>query len=150
MSSSGSKPSLLFRNAPRGLDRKQIRGFAKKLCSAVSPGRAFTVLITNDKELQRLNAAFLGKDYATDVLSFPFEGPGMELGEIAISAQLARIQSKEFSHTVEQEISILMLHGVLHLQGMDHQADRGKMRRAETKWRLELGLPQGLIERTKR
>ena len=108
------------------------------------------VLITNDKELQRLNAAFLGKDYATDVLSFPFEGPGIELGEIAISAQLARIQSKEFSHTVEQEISILMLHGVLHLQGMDHQADRGKMRRAETKWRLELGLPQGLIERTKR
>ena len=150
MSSSGSKPSLLFRNAPRGLDRKQIRGFAKKLCSAVSPGRTFTVLITNDKELQRLNAAFLGKDYATDVLSFPFEGPGIELGEIAISAQLARIQSKEFSHTVEQEISILMLHGVLHLQGMDHQADRGKMRRAETKWRLELGLPQGLIERTKR
>ncbi len=149
MSSSGSKPSLLFRNAPRGLDRKQIRGFAKKLCSVVSPGRAFTVLITNDKELQRLNTAFLGKDYATDVLSFPFEGPGVELGEIAISAQLARIQSKEFQHTVEQEISILMLHGVLHLQGMDHQTDRGKMRRAETKWRLELGLPQGLIERTK-
>ena len=150
MSSSGSKPSLLFRNAPRGLDRKQIREFAKSLCTLVSPGRGFTILVTNDKELQRLNGAFLGNDYPTDVLSFPFEGAGAELGEIAISAQMARIQGMQFRHSTEQEIAILMLHGLLHLQGMDHHNDRGKMRRVESKWRLELGLPHGLIERVKK
>ena len=147
MPSSGSKASLIFRNAPRGLDRKQIRDFAKRLSVTVAPGRGFTVLITNDKELCRLNAAFLGKDYATDVLSFPIDGDQNELGEMAISAQRARIQGLEFRHSVENEIAILMLHGLLHLEGMDHETDRGKMRRTEAKWRSQLDLPHGLIER---
>ena len=147
MSSSGSRASLIFRNAPRGLDRKQIREFAKRLSILVAPGRGFTVLITNDKELCRLNAAFLKKDYATDVLSFPIEGDESELGEMAISAQRARIQGMEFRHSAESEIAILMLHGLLHLQGMDHENDKGKMRRMEAKWRSALSLPHGLIER---
>lgn len=147
MSSSGSRASLIFRNAPRGLDRKQIREFAKRLSILVAPGRGFTVLITNDKELRRLNAAFLKKDYATDVLSFPIEGDESELGELAISAQRARIQGLEFRHSVENEIAILMLHGLLHLQGMDHEVDRGRMRRTEAKWRSSLNLPHGLIGR---
>jgi probable rRNA maturation factor len=148
MPSSG-KVTLIFRNAPRGLDRKQIREFAKKLALAVAPQRRFTALITNDKELQRLNAEFLHKDYATDVLSFPLEGDAADLGEMAISAQRARLQGLEFRHSVEIEISILMLHGLLHLLGLDHEKDRGKMRRVEDKWRLQLGLPHGLIERVK-
>ena len=147
MSSSGSRASLIFRNAPRGLDRKQIRELAKRLSILVAKGSGFTVLITNDKELCRLNAAFLKKDYATDVLSFPIEGDESELGEMAISAQRARIQGMEFRHSTENEIAILMLHGLLHLQGMDHENDRGKMRRTEAKWRSALNLPQGLIER---
>lgn len=147
MSSSGSKALLIFRNAPRGLDRKQIREFAKRLSILVAPGLGFTVLVTNDKELRRLNGAFLDKDYATDVLSFPIEGDDNELGEIAISAQSARIQGMEFRHSAENEIAILMLHGLLHLQGMDHENDRGKMRRTEAKWRTDLALPHGLIER---
>ena len=147
MPSSGSRASLIFRNAPRGLDRKQIREFAKRLSILVAPGCGFTVLITNDKELHRLNEAFLKKDYATDVLSFPVKGDESELGEMAISAQRARIQGMEFRHSVENEIAILMLHGLLHLQGMDHANDRGKMRRTEAKWRTDLSLPHGLIER---
>ncbi len=147
MPSSGSRASLIFRNAPRGLDRKQIREFAKRLSILVAPGRGFTVLITNDKELCRLNAAFLKMDYATDVLSFPIEGDESELGEMAISAQRARIQGMEFRHSAESEIAILMLHGLLHLLGMDHENDRGKMRRMEAKWRSALNLPHGLIER---
>ena len=62
MSSGDSKACLLFRNAPRGLDRKWIREYAKRLSSTVAPGFGFTVLITIDKELQRLNSEFLGKD----------------------------------------------------------------------------------------
>ena len=117
---------------------------------SIAPGCGFTVLITNDKELCRLNTVFLGKDSPTDVLSFPIEGDVNELGEMAISAQRARLQGMEFRHSVENEIAILMLHGLLHLQGLDHENDRGKMRRTEAKWRAALDLPHGLIERAKK
>ena len=147
MASSNSKAFLLFRNAPRGLNLKWIREYAKRLSITVAAGRGFTVLITIDKEMRRLNHEFLGKDYPTDVLSFPMEGDVSELGEIAISAQQARLQAKQFRHSVEEEIGILMLHGLLHLMGMDHETDGGKMKRAEKKWRRVLNQPQGLIER---
>jgi probable rRNA maturation factor len=68
-------------------------------------------------------------------------------GEIAISYDAARRQSNEFGHAVNQEIQILMLHGLLHLLGMDHETDGGRMLSAERKWRIRLGLPAGLIER---
>lgn len=97
--------------------------------------------------MQQLNRRFLGKNYPTDVLSFP-AGPGADgLGELAISAQRAREQAGEFGHTLEDEIRILMLHGVLHLTGMDHERDRGAMSRVERAWRKKFGLPAGLIER---
>jgi len=95
--------------------------------------------------LRRLNREFRGKDYPTDVLSFP--GSDGHLGDLAISAARARAQAREFGHTTEDELRILMLHGVLHLMGMDHEADNGRMARAERRWRRELGLPNGLIER---
>lgn len=148
MSPEGS--TLLFERAPRGLDRKTLRQFLQTLTAAVAGGRPFTCLITNDAALRKLNASFLGHDYATDVLSFPsFEGTH-ELGEIAISHQRAAEQAASFGHAVETEIQILMLHGVLHLLGHDHEKDRGAMRRLEKKWRVELGLPASLIERTRK
>ncbi len=96
-----------------------------------------------------MNREFLRNDYPTDVLSFPKLEPNGPLGEIAISADRAREQAKEYGHAVDDEIRILMLHGVLHLMGMDHESDRGRMRRAESKWRRQLGLPAGLIERVR-
>ena len=118
--------------------------------------RAFDCLITGDTELRRLNRDFRGKDYATDVLSFPAEEtPGTDkqktgrLGDLAISFQRARAQAGEFGHSIEDEVRILMLHGVLHLMGMDHETDRGRMARAEKRWRTHLGLPGGLIERSR-
>jgi probable rRNA maturation factor len=89
---------------------------------------------------------FRGKDYATDVLSFP-SGRALPLGDLAISAARARAQAREFGHTTEDELRILMLHGVLHLLGMDHETDGGRIARAEGRWRRALGLPNGLIER---
>jgi probable rRNA maturation factor len=118
----------------------------------VAKGRAFDALITGDTELRRLNRDFRGKDYATDVLSFPASEPrpsgsGPFLGDIAISLGRARAQAREYRHSIEQEVQILMLHGVLHLLGHDHETDSGAMARTEKRWRTKLGLPNGLIER---
>ncbi len=141
---------ILFRRTPVGLDRRWLRAFAERLREEVAGSRSFTILITGDSELRRLNRDFLGKDYPTDVLSFPSGEEGAELGEIAISSGRAAAQAREFGHAVEEEIGILMLHGVLHLMGMDHEGDHGRMARAETRWRKLLDLPSGLIERVRR
>jgi probable rRNA maturation factor len=138
---------LVFRRAGRGLLRKQLESFARRLASEVAGGRRFCCLLTDDRELRRLNRQFLGRDYPTDVLSFP--AANGSLGDIAISVDRARQQAAEFGHSLEEEIAILMLHGVLHLAGMDHERDRGRMRRAEIRWRKALGLPAALIERTR-
>ena len=153
--------SVTFRRVPASLRRAAIERFARTLQKDVAKGRAFATLITGDAELRRLNRDFRGKDYATDVLSFPamvgqalpranpFSGSAPFLGDIAISLGRARAQAREFGHAIEQEVQILMLHGVLHLCGHDHESDSGAMARAEKRWRAKLGLPNGLIERVR-
>lgn len=156
MSSDDSK-IVLFRRTPRSLPRARVRHLAERLRREVAGNRRFTCLLTDDRELLRLNREFLNRDYPADVLSFPepeAEEPaagGAEppLGEIAISVERAREQAEERGHTWEEEIGILMLHGLLHLLGMDHAKDKGRMARAETRWRKKLGLPHGLIERAR-
>ena len=139
--------TVTFRRVPEKLLRRPVERFARTLESEVAKGRAFDCLITTDAELRRLNRDFRGQDFATDVLSFRESGPGTRLGDLAISLPRARAQAREFGHQTEQEIQILMLHGVLHLLGMDHESDNGRMERAEKRWRARLGLPNGLIER---
>ena len=140
---------VLFRGAPRALPRNGLTAFARQLRDELAGGVSFQCLITNDGELRRLNRDFLGKDYPTDVLSFPEQGDGF-LGELAISGDRAIEQAAGFGHSPEDEVRILMLHGVLHLMGYDHETDRGRMGRTESRWRRRLGLPAGLIERVKR
>jgi probable rRNA maturation factor len=130
------------------LRRRPIRALADSLTKRVAHGRHFCCLITSDRELRRLNREFRGKDKPTDVLSFPAPGGAPYLGDLAISYERAREQAREHGHAVEDEIGVLMLHGVLHLTGMDHETDGGRMRRAEARWRKTLGLPVSLIERT--
>jgi probable rRNA maturation factor len=139
---------VLFRRVPARLKRAAVKEFARTLRDLIAKGRQFHCLISDDRELRRLNRQFLGADYATDVLSFPLNDSGL-LGELAISADRAAAQAREFGHSQLDEIRILMLHGVLHLVGMDHQTDRGAMVRAETRWRKKLNLPVGLIGRTR-
>jgi metalloprotein, YbeY/UPF0054 family len=138
---------LIFRRVRVRLPRVRLRAFAEQLREEVAAGRGFCCLLADDRELRRLNRQFLGKDYPTDVLSFPEPGPDEFLGELAISVERAREQAQLLGHTIEEEIKILMLHGVLHLLGMDHEEDRGRMARAEARLRKKLGLPAGLIER---
>jgi probable rRNA maturation factor len=68
---------------------------------------------------------------------------------MAISVDRARLQARQYGHSLEEEIGILQLHGLLHLLGMDHYGDGGRMRREENRWRERLGLPAGLIERSR-
>ncbi len=154
-----SEPLVLMRRPPATLRRRPLNEFARCLVASVTGGQPFHCLITDDRELRRLNREFLGRDYATDVLSFaaervarPSNGPEIMpvpplLGEVAISAERAAEQARDFGHSLSQEVCILMLHGVLHLMGMNHERDRGAMARAEADWRRKLGLPPGLIER---
>ncbi len=144
---SRQQTDLLFQMPTPGLSRREIRTFARRLESEVAGGRGFCCLITRDEELRRLNRQFRKKDYATDVLSFPAPETSGFLGEMAISFTRAKQQARRHGHSIGDEIAILMLHGVLHLLGMDHETDRGRMARIERKWRAALGLPAGLIER---
>lgn len=132
-----------------GVDREELRGFLDQLTRRVARGRTIACLIANDAEVRRLNRQFRGKNQATDVLSFPPAIPNGLAGDIAISIDRARIQAAERGHSLADELRILMLHGALHLAGMDHESDSGEMARAESRWRKKLGLPDGLIERAK-
>jgi probable rRNA maturation factor len=142
-----SEPLITYRRSPATLKSTRVEKFARVVRDQVARGRAFHCLITGDAELRSLNLRFRGKDAATDVLSFP-SGEKDPIGDIAISLARARTQACERGHSVESEICILMLHGVLHLLGMDHETDSGRMARAELRWQRKLGLPTGLIQRT--
>ena len=167
--SSPEGSSVLLRRPAADLRPRALTIYARKLQSEVAKGRPFECLITNDAELRRLNREFRGKDEPTDVLSFPSDAGLLAvaealrkataqagrpaprrpapLGSMAISLQRARAQARAFGHDAETEIRILMLHGALHLVGYDHEIDAGRMARAEKRWRMYFGLPNGLIER---
>lgn len=157
--SSPEGSTVTFRRVPPGVRPLALVRFARRLQRQVCGGRGFDCLVTGDAELRRLNREFRGKDYPTDVLSFPLptrsrdrKGAGIDrsapLGDIAISFHRARAQARRFGHDAERELRILMLHGVLHLLGMDHEGSNGhRMARAEKRWRARLRLPVGLIER---
>ncbi len=137
---------LLFHTSRR-VRREELRDFLGDLTRRVARGRTIACLIADDAEIRRLNRQYRGKNHSTDVLSFPAAGNG-QAGDIAISIDRARAQAAERGHTLADELRVLMLHGALHLAGMDHETDSGEMARAELRWRKRLGLPGGLIERT--
>ena len=138
---------LLFQHPNRKLKRRLLRAFWLDLTRRLTPGKAPTCLITTDAELRSLNRRFRRKDAPTDVLAFPSANGAAS--EIAISFDRAAEQAAELGHDIDEELRILMLHGLLHLAGMDHETDQGAMAMAETKWRKLLGLPLGLIERSR-
>jgi probable rRNA maturation factor len=152
MSSDGS--TVLFGALPVKFrfstsDKRVLTRFARKLSAHVAQGKYFECLITDDRQMQSLNAAFLKQNYPTDVLSFPTHGQPFAIGECAISVERADEQSREFGHSLIEEIEILMLHGVLHLMGFDHETDGGEMAQAEARWRTDLKLHTSLIERSR-
>jgi probable rRNA maturation factor len=124
--------------------------FLKTAQEAVGLGGQVTVLLTTDRAIRQLNRRFRSIDRTTDVLSFPAAGPSAAevAGDLAISIPAALGQASEQGHPLAVEIKVLILHGLLHLAGYDHETDNGQMARRERLLRGRLGLPQGLIERT--
>jgi probable rRNA maturation factor len=143
---------ILQKSVP-GLSEQGLVRFALRARRAVGLRGAVNVMIAGNPQLRALNRTFRGKNQATDVLSFPAAlartSPGKNgfAGDIAISADIAAQNAVRLGHSVAQEIKILMLHGILHLAGYDHERDNGVMAHKEAKLRRELRLPSGLIER---
>jgi probable rRNA maturation factor len=128
---------------------RRLRRFLRAAQRAVGISGEVNVLITSNAKIRRLNREFRGKDKPTDVLSFSITQNGMHqlAGDIAISEEIARRNAKALGHSLETELKVLLLHGLLHLSGRDHESDKGEMAALEQKLRAKLKLPTGLIER---
>ena len=106
------------------------------------------LILTTDNEIQILNNQYRNINKPTDVLSFPLEDmPGMPLGTIVISIDTAKRIAQNLGHSVDDEIKLLFLHGLLHLLGYDHETDNGEMRAKEEEIIKKLNLPKSLIVR---
>lgn len=129
---------------------RSLHRFLAEAQSAVRLRGAVTVLLTSDAAIRGLNRRFRGKNKPTDVLSFPAAEIARDdhKGDLALSVETAYRQSVEHGHSLGSELKVLILHGLLHLAGYDHETDAGRMERREQLLRKRLGLPQGLIERT--
>ena len=119
--------------------RAEVAAFLETLERDVA-GREIGVAIVSDAVIRRYNRLYRRVNKSTDVLSF-------EPDDLVISAETARRQARMLGHSVEEEMKVLALHGVLHLLGQDHERDRGHMARLERRWRRKLGLPLALTER---
>src|ERR1700692_1739788 len=141
---------VILRKRVADLTELALNRFLARVRRAVGLKGTVNVLVTSSAEMKLLNRRFRGKDTPTDVLSFPAEsdGPKQFAGEIAISAEIAAQNARSLGHTPVEEVKILVLHGVLHLRGYDHECDNGQMARREQQLRAKLRLPLGLIERT--
>lgn len=118
----------------------ELAAWIADLLAAVAPqAKSFTARFTSDREMRRLNRTYRGKDYPTDVLSFPGEESpeGHHLGDVVISVPVARRQAEEQGHSPEREVRLLLLHGILHCLGHDHETDGGAMERLEEELRVD-------------
>ncbi|HVJ08194.1 MAG TPA: rRNA maturation RNase YbeY [Acidisarcina sp.] len=141
------------RTAPLG--RRELSSFLGLAAEGVGVKGQISVLLTDDRTIRELNRQFRKKDKATDVLSFPAAEPvssgrktALLAGDLAVSLETAARQARAFGHTLQTEVKVLLLHGLLHLAGLDHETDSGQMARRESSLRKRFGLPLGLIQRS--
>jgi probable rRNA maturation factor len=132
-------------------EHTDIRGHALALFTArarraIGLRGEVNVCVTSNREMRELNRRFRKKDKPTDVLSFPSVIDAVA-GDLAISTDIAAANAAALGHSTETELRILILHGLLHLAGYDHETDSGEMQARELKLRRQLKLPVGLIER---
>ena len=140
---------ILKKNLPGATSAVLSRFLARAQRAAGLRGEV-NVLVAGNREIRELNRRYRGQDKVTDVLSFPADGGAGKdfVGDIAISAELAAQSARQFGHAPAEELKILLLHGVLHLAGYDHERDNGRMARMEERLRAQMGLPTALIART--
>jgi probable rRNA maturation factor len=144
------EPAPLKSLAGATLRKRELSRFVSCASKAIGLTGEVSVLLTGDDRIRALNRQFRGLDKPTDVLSFPAAPFAMAgaAGDLAISLDTAERQAAAYGHTLETEVKVLMLHGLLHLAGFDHETDAGEMARREIALRKQLELPVvGLIER---
>jgi len=143
-------PSTLPIPTETPLSKSALTRFLNRARTVVGLPGEVEVLLTSDAELKRLNRVFRGKNKPTDILSFPTppEISQQQAGDLAISLETAARQAARFGHSLPDELRILILHGLLHLSGLDHETDHGEMAARETELRDTLKLPATLIART--
>src|SRR6266481_108858 len=142
------EPTIFIKRPVSGLSRRALTEFVAQACGAAGLKGSVSVMVTDSREMRSLNSRFRGKKQATDVLSFP--PPGVDngfAGDIAVSLDIAAGNARSLGHSLGQEVQILVLHGILHLAGYDHEDDGGEMAEREVYLRRRLKLPTGLIER---
>jgi len=93
------------------------------------------IIFIGDRKMSRLNRQYRGKSGSTDVLSFGQTGIADYLGDVFISVETASVNALRAGHSLPQEAAVLVLHGLLHLAGYDHETDRGEMKALERKMR---------------
>jgi probable rRNA maturation factor len=135
---------LIFETTVQGVSAALIQRFVRRAQKLARVAGEVDILVSGNQRLQALNRRFRRKNKPTDVLSFP-RSTG---GDIAISADIARHNAALYGHSVAEELKILVLHGLLHLAGHDHESDSGEMARLELRLRAQLKLPASLIDRT--
>lgn len=143
---------VILQKKVAGLSEASLSRFVLRARQTAGVRGAVNVLVTTSSAMRALNSQFRGKKKPTDVLSFPAASivPNDKkafAGEIAISAEIAAQSAARLGHSVALEIKILVLHGILHLAGFDHERDNGEMARKEAKCRRALRLPPSLTER---
>jgi probable rRNA maturation factor len=148
------KRVVIFQKRVARLSEPTLRAFLLRAKEAVKLKGTVNVLLTSSTAMRSLNRQFRAKDVPTDVLSFPspslpLNQPARTAGDIAISVEIAAQNATKLGHSTAEEVKILVLHGILHLAGFDHERDNGEMARKEARLRRTLGLPVALIERDK-
>jgi len=125
----------------------------EKISNALS-SREIDLSICDNQTIQKYNSLYRGKNKHTDVLSFPIDTElgdtkfeHIPLGSIVISIDYVKKLSQELGHTVDEELSLLFIHGLLHLLGYDHETDNGEMREMEEQLINKFNLPKSLIVR---
>jgi probable rRNA maturation factor len=144
---------VIFRKRIAGLSAATLERFVLRVRRLVHLPEMVNMLVTNSSEVRSLSRQFRGLDKPTDVLSFPSLRLGKPerkrvAGDVVIAADIARDNAARLGHSLETELKILSLHGILHLAGFDHEHDHGEMARKESRLRRQLKLETGLIERT--
>jgi len=144
-----TNPMIIFEQKMTGLNSRALASFAVKASRVAGLRGTVSVLITGDASMRRLNAHFRRRNRATDVLSFPAVASANGFaGDIAISVEIAAHNARMLGHSVADELRILILHGILHLAGYDHENDQGEMAKKEIALRRRFALPTSLIERS--
>lgn len=134
---------VVFETAVDDVNQKELQRFARRAQEMAGVSGEVDILIAGNSRLQELNRRFRRKNKPTDVLSFPRP----QGGDIAISADIALENADRYGHAATDELKILVLHGMLHLAGYDHETDNGRMAKTEAELRSRLKLPASLIDR---